>query len=224
MPEPLPLVPGARRTQAERRATTRALLLDSTLASLVEDGYRGATTTAVCKRAGLSQGALFAHFASKAELVAAAVSELFAHLIADFRNALGGAAQDQDPTRAAIDALWTVFRSDRIAAAFEIYVAARTDAGLARALAPVAEAHHTNILTEAQRLFGANERSDRREFDATVDLVIDALQGAALASSARIAPTSVEPLLARLTAIVRATGQPTETTNIGDPLLGDDHV
>jgi len=39
-----------RRTQEERRAATRAALLDATIECVVEDGYAGTTTTRVVER------------------------------------------------------------------------------------------------------------------------------------------------------------------------------
>src|SRR4030095_16238891 len=92
----------ARRTQAERRATTRQRLLDATVESLVDVGNAGTTTTEVCRRAGVSQGALFKHFATKAELVAAAAEHLFGHLVEEFEQALPTVAGRADAPAAAV--------------------------------------------------------------------------------------------------------------------------
>jgi AcrR family transcriptional regulator len=62
----------ARRTQAERRAASRIRLLDATLACLAEKGYAGTTFPAVLERAGLSNGAMWRHFRSRTDLLAAA--------------------------------------------------------------------------------------------------------------------------------------------------------
>ena len=43
----------ARRSQAERSATTRQALLDATIACLVQDGYANTTTARVSERAGV---------------------------------------------------------------------------------------------------------------------------------------------------------------------------
>ena len=75
------------RSQAERTATTRARLLDGTIDALAAQGYARTTTPEVCRRAGVSQGALFKHFATKADLVSAAAERLFAQLLADYRAA-----------------------------------------------------------------------------------------------------------------------------------------
>ena len=80
-----------RRTQAERRETTRQALLEATIASLVEAGYARTTTTEVVRRAGVSQGALFNHFPTKSALVAAAAEQLFADLVSVFEDAFTGA-------------------------------------------------------------------------------------------------------------------------------------
>ena len=56
--------------QARSRAT-RVRLLQATAAALEELGYAGASTTEVARRAGVSQGALYKHFPSKVQLLAA---------------------------------------------------------------------------------------------------------------------------------------------------------
>jgi len=65
-----------RRNQQERREATRQALLDATVESLVEKGFAGTSTSVVCKRAGLSQGALFGHFASKNDLLVATAAQV----------------------------------------------------------------------------------------------------------------------------------------------------
>ncbi len=60
-----------RLTQPEKRAATRARLLDAAATAMARHGYRGASLEAVAERAGLSKGALTYHFASKAQLLLA---------------------------------------------------------------------------------------------------------------------------------------------------------
>ena len=62
-----------RRTQRDRRESSRARLLDATLECLAEAGYAGTSFPAILRRAGLSNGGLWRHFRSKAELLAAAM-------------------------------------------------------------------------------------------------------------------------------------------------------
>ena len=189
-----------RRTQGERRATTRQGLLDATIESLVEAGYSGTTTTEVCRRAGVSQGALFKHFATKAELVAATAEHLFANLGDLFRAGLPPLDARTDRAAVVVQQLWTVFQQPRLEAAFELYVAARTDAELARRLAPVSEDHSENIRRLAHELFP--EAAHDTSFDAFVDLGIAALQGAAIGRPLRRDDASDTPMLTVLTTIL----------------------
>jgi AcrR family transcriptional regulator len=119
-------MPTARRSQQERRHETRTRLLAATQTALVERGYAGTTTTEVCRRAGVSQGALFKHFASKGELLAATAERLFANLIDAYRESLPPWAGVDDRAAAAVELLWDAFEDPRLLAAIELYAAART--------------------------------------------------------------------------------------------------
>ena len=193
-----------RRTQAERRATTRRALVDAAVACLVDAGYAGTTTTEVCRRAGVSQGALFKHFATKAELVAAAAEHLFEHLVDAFTTALPSVDRVADGPAAAVRQLWSVFQQPRLHAAFELYNAARTDAELARSLAPVTARHAANVREHARSLFPA-AAATRPDFDGVVNVVVSAMQGAAFGNLASADPTGDGALLAALTDLVRRT-------------------
>lgn len=56
---------GHRRTQAERRASTRAALLAAARELFAERGYAGAGREDIVERAGVTRGALYHHFAGK---------------------------------------------------------------------------------------------------------------------------------------------------------------
>ena len=163
--------------QARSRAT-RGRLLDATIECLIERGHAGTTTPEVCRRAGVSQGALFKHFPSKALLLGAAVRHLFAGLIDEFRQAFASVDPTAERVGAALALLRQAFAEPRLLAGFELYTAARTDAGLREALAPVMAEHRENLRAEARKLFP--DPDARQDFDAVVDTVMAALQGAAL--------------------------------------------
>jgi AcrR family transcriptional regulator len=193
-----------RRSQAERRAGTRTLLLEATLGALAERGYAHTTTTEVCRRAGVSQGALFKHFATKTELVSRAAEHLFGALVADYREAFAAAAAEGDRVAAATRLLAASFRQPRLHAAFELYLAARTDPGLAASLGPVAERHGANLRRQARELFPeAAARSP--EFETLVDVVVSALQGSAMGDSALRDEARDARMLDYLTRLVRTT-------------------
>ncbi len=64
-----------RRTQAERRAQTRARLLKAAGAIFAKRGYHDATLDEIAQRAGVSKGALYYNFASKEDLFLTLLSE-----------------------------------------------------------------------------------------------------------------------------------------------------
>jgi AcrR family transcriptional regulator len=119
----------ARRTQAERRATTRAALLDAAIACLVQDGYAGLTTRRVADRAGVSQGTQMHYFPTRALFVAEAIRHVATELTRELRSQLGEgpvAAEEQQIERL-LDELWRVHTGPIFQATMELWVAARTD-------------------------------------------------------------------------------------------------
>jgi AcrR family transcriptional regulator len=98
-----------RRTQAERTATTRAALLAAARALFAEQGFAGTTREDIGRRAGVTHGALYHHFASKADVGAAVVAEIEAELVGQVVTAAAedGTALDQlrAAARAYLDAL-----------------------------------------------------------------------------------------------------------------------
>lgn len=162
-----------------RALATRSKLLDATVQCLCEVGYAGTTTTTVARRAGVSQGGLYKQFGSKQHLMAATTEHLFGDLIEQFRRAFAKGAVGKDPARRALEELWKVFLAPELYAVMELYIRARTDQDLKRALVPVLERHRANLLTEARALFPEASQENPR-FDAGVDAVLSAMQGAAM--------------------------------------------
>jgi AcrR family transcriptional regulator len=173
-----------RRTQAERREGTRRLLLDATVACLTDLGYAGTTTTEVCEHAGVSQGALFKHFPSKIALVSAAAEHLFGGLVDQYRTQFPNVAAKSDRVEAAVRLLWKVLDQPLLHAAFELYLAVRTDPELAAALRPVAIKHRRNLQQQARELF-PQAAAAGEEFDVILGVLIDAMQGAIGGSALR---------------------------------------
>ncbi len=169
----------SRRTQAERSATTRALLLDAALDCLVELGYAGTTTTVVAERAGVSRGAQLHHFPTRAMLVAAAVQRLFAGLTEEYQDGFAGLPPRVDRLRAAIDLLWSMYTRPRYAAVLELYTAARTDAELHDQIRPIADRHQRNVFRLARAYF-PELAGDPAALDTTLALVLDTMQGMAV--------------------------------------------
>lgn len=165
-----------------RAVATRRKLLDGAVSCLCELGYGSTTTTEVCRRAGVSQGALYKHFGSKQQLIAASTEHLFRGLIEGFRRAFATGATERDRVRCAVRELWSIFLTPELYAVLELYSAARTDEPLREALAPVLHRHRENLLSEARRLFPEAAAANPR-FDRVVDGVLTTMQGAALSAA-----------------------------------------
>ncbi|MCA9630849.1 MAG: TetR/AcrR family transcriptional regulator [Myxococcales bacterium] len=188
--------------QQARAIATRQGLIDATIASIEELGYARTTTTEICKRAGVSQGALFKHFPSKAELLGAATEELFEGLVQGYRNTFISIIDHPDRLGAALELLWGVFTDAPLQVAFELYVAARTDAELRATLQPVLMEHRQNLRNEAAFFFP--EAADSSEFDSTIDGIMAAMQGAALTGMVLPQPESSQGELSFIDRAARA--------------------
>jgi AcrR family transcriptional regulator len=191
-----------RRTQAERRSVTRAALLEATIACLVELGYTRTTTTEVVRRAGVSQGALFKHFPTKGELVAAATTRLFDALIDDFSRAFDTAAKREDPVVVAIRRLWKVFCAPELHAVYRLYVEAPFDDELRAALVPVMARHEARVTEKAQELFPALKATP--EAMTLFATMLFAMQGMSLPRPVRPTPEKERLVLAQFESIARA--------------------
>jgi AcrR family transcriptional regulator len=61
-------------TRQQRAVATRAAILDAAAGEFDERGYLGTSMDAVAERAGLTKGALYFHFTSKADLAGAVIA------------------------------------------------------------------------------------------------------------------------------------------------------
>src|SRR5688572_16801118 len=133
------VVTAVRRSQASRRASSRALILDAAVDLLVERGYCGTTTVAIQERAGVTRGRLLHHFPSRDAVLVAAAQHLADERIIDMEQWFEH-IDDPDPggparIDQAITLLWSTFRQPYFWAAMELWSAARTDEGLRNELA-----------------------------------------------------------------------------------------
>src|SRR4051812_19768869 len=69
----LDLMPRPPRTTATPRANSRAALIAAALEEFSTKGYEAATVAGIAERAGVTTGALYAHFAGKLDLLLATV-------------------------------------------------------------------------------------------------------------------------------------------------------
>ena len=180
MPDPKP----APRAPQARSLRTRQRLVDACVESLVEDGHAASTTQSVCRRAGVSQGALFKHFETKLDLWIAAVEPLFARLLDGCREELEQARGAKgDRVSNAVQALERVHQSPLQRGAFELMVAARSEAVLARALVPVLASHREALRREVLEAFAGRRKVSPPDAEAFADLMLDAMQGRGLSAA-----------------------------------------
>ena len=109
-----------RRSQEERRETTRRALISAARGHFAELGYAGTNTPAIVAAAGVTRGALYHHFADKEALFQAVVEEEHA-LLALAINGAGAGDDEPGPIRALI-------------AGGDAYLAAMQDPGRRRIL------------------------------------------------------------------------------------------
>ncbi|MEQ7848478.1 TetR/AcrR family transcriptional regulator [Nocardioides kribbensis] len=159
--------------QEERTRAMRARLLEATVELLVERGFAGTTTTLVSERAGVSRGAQLHHFPSKNALVVAAVEHLTEVRGAELAAAAAALPTGRRRTRAVLAMLGDHFTSPVFTAALELWVAARTDATLLAAVAPLEQRVGRDAHRLTVELLDADEEQPgtRELVQATLDLV-----------------------------------------------------
>jgi AcrR family transcriptional regulator len=119
-----------------RREATRSALLDAAITCLIERGYAGATTVQIAEQAGVTRGAQLRYFATKEDLILAAVRHLNNRISAELLRTLPTENATID-VEALVDALWKFHQSPVFAAALELFFAARTDPVLRAQLKPL---------------------------------------------------------------------------------------
>jgi AcrR family transcriptional regulator len=159
--------------QEERTRAMRARLLEATVDCLVEHGFAHTSTTLVSERAGVSRGAQLHHFPTKNDLVVAAVGHLTEVRGAELAAAAARLPTGKPRTRAVLQMLADHFTGQVFTAALELWVAARTDAALLAAVAPLEQKVGRDTHRLTVELLGADEsRPGVRELvQATLDLV-----------------------------------------------------
>ncbi|HEX5862051.1 MAG TPA: TetR/AcrR family transcriptional regulator [Nocardioides sp.] len=159
--------------QEERTRAMRARLLEATVDCLVEHGFAHTSTTLVSERAGVSRGAQLHHFPTKNDLVVAAVGHLTEVRGAELAAAAARLPTGKRRTRAVLQMLADHFTGPVFTAALELWVAARSDAALLAAVAPLEQKVGRDTHRLTVDLLGADEsRPGVRELvQATLDLV-----------------------------------------------------
>jgi AcrR family transcriptional regulator len=190
-----------RQPKQARSAATRERLLDAAVECLIEHGYGGTSTTLVCERSGLSRGAQLHHFATKDELLLAALDHLARRRFEELAvqaNSLFGRPRPEDVViriREGVILLWTTtFITDMFFGALELWVAGRSDQNLRTEVRRVEHGLGKEVNAVFRDLFPP-EITDETEGAATLRDVAYLLRGLALTRLLRDSPAEEKRVL-----------------------------
>jgi len=123
-----------RRTQTERSTSMRLRLIEATIESLVDCGYANTTAVEVCRRAGVTRGALLHHFADLTALFEACLEWLYDDMGRGVDAAPKSERREAMGARELVDSMWAAVSRSEFKAVIEIWLAARNDAAVAERL------------------------------------------------------------------------------------------
>jgi AcrR family transcriptional regulator len=135
--------PLLRLTQADRTRAMQNKLMNAAIKVLLEQGYGRLTTKEVARVAGVSNGALMHHFASKAELVVAATAMVYEEAIIRGQRVANTVNADQKPIEGYLSDCLSVYFEWPFIAALETIMVARTDPDLMEKILPVMKRYRT---------------------------------------------------------------------------------
>jgi AcrR family transcriptional regulator len=176
----MPTATGLRRprTQSERRAATRQLLLDTTLECLARYGYARTTTQLICEESGLTRGAPQHYFSTHDGLLVEAIDHLRQQFTSTYDALISGLPEGPQHVQAALDVLWELFTSELFRCALELWVGGRTSPALAEKLAPVERELDRITMRLCRDLFP--ELAPLPAFDQVIVLILSSIRGLAL--------------------------------------------
>ncbi|WP_417722351.1 TetR/AcrR family transcriptional regulator [Salipiger sp.] len=199
-----------RRTQDQRSAKTRQMLLAATVQSLMEVGYANTSTAGIAKRAGVSRGAQTHHYPGKMDLIIAATEEMFAN----FAGELEGLAGELRAGRLSYDVFFDsifdgVLNGDWFYSSLEIIVAARGDEDLRRHLAPLILDLHERFEANWSRTFVA-VAPEVVTSRVAMNLVMNVFRGMAVQAVLRRDEAYFQEMLSALKTIIAVHVRPVE--------------
>jgi AcrR family transcriptional regulator len=167
------------RTQQQRREITVARLLDAAIATIIEVGYARASAKVITKRAGVSDGALFRHFDTMGDFMAATAYEVLRRQLDLFAKRVAEIPDNRPAVEAVLTILRDITRNPTNAVLYELMIAARTDEKLRGTLQEVLAEYASKIYDTARALPGA-DAFEKDTFPAVVAMMTTAFDGAAM--------------------------------------------
>jgi AcrR family transcriptional regulator len=193
------------RTQQQRREETVARLLDASIDAITEVGYARASAAVIAKRAQVSDGALFRHFPTMGDFMAATAHEVMRRQIDLFTKRVAEIPPDQPAMEAALTILRDVTANSTNTVMYELLVAARTDEKLRATLQDVLVEYAANIYDTARALPGADQFPEDT-FAALVAILTNTFDGAAIVRAVLPQPEIENKRIELLTALLNGIG------------------
>lgn len=191
------------RTQQQRREETVARLLQASIDTIIEVGYARASAAVITKRAGVSVGALFRHFETMGDFMAATAYEVLRRQLETFTKQVAEIPADRPALPAALTILRDITAGSTNAVLYELMVAARTDEKLMETLQNVLGQYSAKIHDAARALPGA-ESFPEETFPVIVALMTNVFDGAAIVRGLLPQPELEEQRIPMLTALLTA--------------------
>lgn len=191
------------RTQQQRREETVARLLQASIDTIIEVGYARASAAVITKRAGVSVGALFRHFETMGDFMAATAYEVLRRQLETFTKQVAEIPADRPALPAAPTILRDITAGSTNAVLYELMVAARTDEKLKETLQNVLGQYSAKIHDAARALPGA-ESFPEETFPVIVALMTNVFDGAAIVRGVLPQPELEEQRIPMLTALLTA--------------------
>lgn len=167
------------RTQQERRETTVARLLDASIATIAEIGYARASAKVIAARAGVSDGALFRHFGTMGDFMAATAQEVLRRQLELFGKQVAQIPAEVPALEAVLTVLRDLTASSTNAVVYELLIAARTDDKLRAVLQDVL-ADYSEKICDAARAIPTADTFPPELFPNLVALLTNTFDGAAI--------------------------------------------
>lgn len=191
------------RTQQQRREETVGRLLDACIDTIIEVGYARASAAVITKRAGVSVGALFRHFESMGDFMAATASEVLRRQLETFTKQVAEIPADRPGLEAALTILRDTTSSPLNAVLYELMIAARTDERLQSTLQHELWQYRAKM-HDAARAMPGTERIPPDTLPVLVVLLTNVFDGAAVVESVLPQPEIAQQRIPMLTALLTA--------------------
>jgi AcrR family transcriptional regulator len=189
------------RTQQQRREETVGRLLEACIATIVEVGYARASAAVITKRAGVSVGALFRHFETMGDFMAATASEVLRRQLESFTKQVAEIPADRPALESALAILRDITGGPTNAVLYELLIAARTDEKLRDTLQHELGQYSAKIYDAARAMPGAEAFPDET-FPVIVALLTNVFDGAAVVEGVLPQPHIAEQRIPVLTALI----------------------